>query len=368
MAGRRTNLALLALLPLAAVTGALTFLVGSGPVRLVVIGHGVVGMALIVLVPWKSTIAGRGVRRARPGRWTSLLLAFAVIVALLTGLAHSTGLLRGAFGISALQVHVGAALVALVPAALHVRRRRIRPRTTDLSRRSVTRGGLLVLAAGALYAGAAGAAAVLHLPGARRRATGSYETGSGDPAAMPTTSWLLDGVPDLPADQWRLTVRSSGAARSWSLTELAAHRDEVTAVLDCTGGWWAQQSWVGVRVSRLLADSATGSLQPTSAAGSVQVTSATGSMQPTNAAGSVQVTGATGSVRVTSATGYSRRLPLTDDLLLAVAVGGAALSPGHGAPARLVVPGRRGFHWVKWVVEIEHDQHPWWWETPVPLQ
>ena len=332
MAGRRTNLALLALLPLAALTGALAFLVGSGPVRLVVITHGVVGMALILLVPWKSTIARRGVRRARPGRWTSLVLAFAVIVALLTGLAHSTGLLVSAFGITALQVHVGAAIVALVPAALHVRRRRIRPRTTDLSRRSIARGGLLVLAAGALYAGAAGAAAVLHLPGARRRATGSYEAGTGNPPAMPTTSWLFDAVPEVSADQWRLTVRSAGATSSWSLTDLAAHQDEVTAVIDCTGGWWAEQRWVGVRVGRLLPD------------------------------------GATGSVRVTSATGYARRLPLTDDLLLAVAVGGAALSPGHGAPARLVVPGRRGFHWVKWVVEIEHDQHPWWWETPVPLQ
>jgi DMSO/TMAO reductase YedYZ molybdopterin-dependent catalytic subunit len=332
MAGRRTNLALLALLPLAVLTGALTFLVGSGPVRLVVVAHGAVGMALIVLVPWKSTIARRGVRRARPGRWTSLVLAFAVIVALVTGLAHSTGLLLGAFGISALQVHVGAALVALVPAVLHVRRRRIRPRTTDLSRRSLTRAGLLALAAGALYAGAAGAGSLLQLPGARRRATGSYETGSGNPSAMPTTSWLLDRVPDAAADPWRLTVRSAGATASWSLADLATHRDEVTAVIDCTGGWWAQQTWVGVRVSRLLAD------------------------------------GATGSVLVTSATGYSRRLPLTDDLLLALAVGGAPLSPGHGAPARLVVPGRRGFHWVKWVVEIEHDQHPWWWESPVPLQ
>ena len=332
MAGRRTNLALLALLPLAALTGALTFLVGSGPVRLVVVAHGVVGMALIVLVPWKSTIARRGVRRARPGRTTSLILAFAVIVALLTGLAHSTGLLVGAFGVTALQVHVGAALVALVPAALHVRRRRIRPRSTDLSRRLLTRGALLALAAGALYASVELTAAVLHLPGAKRRATGSYEVGSGEPTAMPTTSWLLDRIPELSGDDFRLTVTAGGASRQWSVAELGSYRDEVTAILDCTGGWWAQQTWSGVRV---------GSLLPT---------------------------GATGSVRVTSATGYARRLPLTDDLLLAVAVGGAPLSPGHGAPVRLVVPGRRGFHWVKWVVSVEHDERPWWWEFPVPLQ
>lgn len=332
MAGRRTNLALLALLPLAIVSGAVTFLVGSGPIALVVIAHGVIGMMILLLVPWKSTIAGRGLRRRRPGQATSLLLALAVVVALLTGVAHSTGLLISAFGITALQVHVGAALVALVPAALHVRRRRTRPRTTDLSRRFALRGGLLVAAAGGLYAAVEGASHLLGLPGARRRATGSYETGSGDPTRMPYTSWLLDAVPAIDGGTFRMRMTSSGASRDWTLPELAAYGDEVTAIIDCTGGWWAEQVWTGARLWRLLPD------------------------------------GATGSVEVTSATGYSRRLPLTDDLLLAVAVGGSPLSPGHGAPVRLVVPGRRGFHWVKWVVRVEHDQRPWWWESPVPLQ
>ena len=55
-------------------------------------------------------------------------------------------------------------------------------------------------------------------------------------------------------------------------------------------------------------------------------------------------------------------------LLLAVSVGGAPLTPGRGAPVRLVVPGRRGFHWVKWVTRIEHDERPWWLEPPLPLR
>ncbi len=331
MAGRRTNLALLALLPLAVVTGAITFLVGSGPVALVVIAHGVVGLMLAVLIPWKSVIVRRGLRRRRPGRITSLVLAVTVVVALLTGLAHSTGLLIQAFGSTALQVHVGAALVALIPAALHVRRRRIRPRTADLSRRFALRGGLLVAAAGSVYAALEGSAAVFSLPGADRRATGSYELGSGHPPAMPTTSWLLDAVPSIDPSTWRLTVTSGGRSREWNLAALSAFHDEVTTILDCTGGWWAQQRWTGVRLARLLPEAATGS------------------------------------VRVSSATGYTRRLPLTDALLLAVAVGGSPLSAGHGAPVRLVVPGRRGFHWVKWVTTIEHDERPWWLEPPVPL-
>ena len=68
---------------------------------------------------------------------------------------------------------------------------------------------------------------------------------------------------------------------------------------------------------------------------------------------------------MTSATGYRRRLPLTDDLVLATGCGGE-VAPLNCAPLRLVVPGRRGYHWVKWVVRIEHDDLPWWWQLPLP--
>jgi len=33
-----------------------------------------------------------------------------------------------------------------------------------------------------------------------------------------------------------------------------------------------------------------------------------------------------------------------------------------------VVPGQRGFAWVKWVVAIEVADQPWWWQPPFPLQ
>ena len=40
-------------------------------------------------------------------------------------------------------------------------------------------------------------------------------------------------------------------------------------------------------------------------------------------------------------------------VVLATHVGGEPLTHGHGAPCRLVVPGHRGFQWVKWVSRVE---------------
>jgi DMSO/TMAO reductase YedYZ molybdopterin-dependent catalytic subunit len=72
---------------------------------------------------------------------------------------------------------------------------------------------------------------------------------------------------------------------------------------------------------------------------------------------------------VHSITGYWVRLPVddVDGQLLATAVGGAPLSPGHGYPVRLVAPGKRDFWWVKWVDRIELQSTPWWLQSPFPL-
>jgi len=109
------------------------------------------------------------------------------------------------------------------------------------------------------------------------------------------------------------------------------------ATLDCTGGWYTDQEWRGVPLGTLLERAGA---DPHAA-----------------------------SVRVVGVTGYARRFALDHarGLLLATHVAGLPLDHGHGAPARLVVPDHRGFEWVKWVVALEVDDTPAWWQPPLPL-
>jgi hypothetical protein len=336
-AGRRTNLGLLALLLLAGGTGVLAFGVGTpGPSRVVVAVHGAAGLGLLLLVPWKAVVVRRA--RARPpavrAPGPAVALAGAVGATVLTGVLHAAGL-RGPVALPMLTLHVAFAVVSAALLVLHVRGRRQRPRRTDLGRRALLRTGGVVAGAAALWFGAEGLLRLGGAPGADRRATGSHERGTDDPAAMPVTQWFTDTVPG--ADGDGIEVVAGGRRVRVGIGELDGD-DAVRAVLDCTGGWFAVQDWRGVRLDRLLARF--GEL-------------------PTD-----------GSVDVVSVTGYRRRLPLRDagDLLLATHCAGRPLSRGHGAQVRLVAPGRRGFWWVKWVVRVEVVDAPWWLQPPFPLR
>ena len=112
-----------------------------------------------------------------------------------------------------------------------------------------------------------------------------------------------------------------------SAAELA-RGDELTATLDCTGGFSTTQRWRGVRLGRLLDEAG--------------------------------VHSSARHVRVISRTGYRWSFSLDDarGLLLATHVGGEPLAHRHGAPCRLVAPGRRGFQWIKWVERIEVHEDP----------
>ena len=114
MAGRPTNVALLVLLVLATVTGAVNFALGTGWVVWATVAHGVVGLAVVVLSGWKWTISRRGLARRDLGStWPSLLLAVLVVTSLLSGVLHATGLVLTYGPLDDMQVHVGASLLAL---------------------------------------------------------------------------------------------------------------------------------------------------------------------------------------------------------------------------------------------------------------
>jgi hypothetical protein len=112
--GRQTNQALLVVLLFAFGTGIATVAIGSPDGAWVAIGHGICGVAVVLLIPWKSRVARGGLRRARLSRWLSLLLAALALSTLIAGLGYATGLVRSIAGQPGLWVHIAVALT-LVP-------------------------------------------------------------------------------------------------------------------------------------------------------------------------------------------------------------------------------------------------------------
>jgi DMSO/TMAO reductase YedYZ molybdopterin-dependent catalytic subunit len=325
--GRRVDLALGLLLLAGVLTGLGANTIGvDWPLDLIQL-HAAGALAILLLAPWKYVVIRRGLRR--PGRrpavkWLSITLAVLVLVSIGSGLIHSTGHLEHVGPLTLMQIHVGAAVTALAVLAAHFGTHVVRPRRADVDRRAVLR-------LAALGAGAAAATAVWDTgPGDGRRFSGSVRR-----SELLVTAWLDDRIQRIDPAQWTVRVGAT-------TFDLAAVRDlpheRFTAVLDCTSGWYSEQQWDGVRLSVLLA------------------------------AAGVPGDGWR-SVEARSATGYSRWFgagTLTD-VWLVTGVAGRPLSYGHGFPARIVAPGRRGFWWVKWVTSIQPSGRPAWAQSVFPL-
>jgi Oxidoreductase molybdopterin binding domain len=114
---RSTNLALLGALALASATGVGAVWTGSPRGAWVVIGHGVAGVTVVLLIPWKSRVVRHGIRRKRWTRWFSYVLAVLALAVLASGLGYATGVVRSAGDRETLWWHVAFAF-ALVPVLL----------------------------------------------------------------------------------------------------------------------------------------------------------------------------------------------------------------------------------------------------------
>jgi DMSO/TMAO reductase YedYZ molybdopterin-dependent catalytic subunit len=338
VSNRAVNLGLLALLVAALVSGIGIFLSGSSKQVWVVWSHSVAGFAIVSLLLWKWRIIVASLRRHGPGVWAlpSLLLLSLLIAALASGILWSTTGLPGVAGESALTLHAAVSIALFILLAPHAAVHWPRLSAAHRPDRRAFLAATALLGAGALlWRGSEAIAAGTRLSGSSRRFTGSRTASSFSGNDFPNNSWLLDNPAPLNGQTWRLRIAGLSSSRTLTTRNLDPI-DFLIATIDCTGGWYSTQTWGGAKLMTLLGETGTANLR---------------------------------SVVVRSATGYWRRLSAEQaaSALLATTVGGEPLAHEHGAPARLVVPGSRGYDWVKWVTSVEASRAPWWWRWPLPL-
>jgi hypothetical protein len=300
--------------------------------------HRIAGWALIVLIPWKGAIVLRALRRGLPwgmGRnlmlLVSLLLTLATIVLLIVGLLWTFQIgpyyvWIGSYAYSGIGWHWGIALGLAPFFIIHVWGRWPRPRKTDFAgRRQMLKLMGFGVAALATWGIAEKLAAAAEVTGSQRRFTGSREEGSFTGNAHPVTTAPDQGRIRLDPQTWTLKVTGlvNTPLQLRYAEVFAQSTSECTATLDCIGGGYTVQTWHGIPLRDLLARAW---IRP-------------------EAVGII----------LKGTAGYTAPFTLeqADEILLATQVGGEVLNHAHGFPLRAVVPSRRGWHWVKWMTEIE---------------
>ncbi len=338
-----TNVLLAVLLAFELATGLFGLVSGAPDREFILILHNIGAFAIIAIAGWKVLIVAGSLRRRSGGtaRIASLVLAALVLLAFGLGLSWSlNGFFRLA-GVTALNWHMFAGIAALPIAVWHALKytRRLRVGFNADRRAAIKLGGALAAGTG-LWLVYEGFLKQFDLAGASRRFTGSHEYSGPGANAFPNTSWLNDRPGRVDVESWKLRVGGNVSTPfELDIDDLEKlPTSSINATLDCTGGWYANRTWRGVRVTELL-----------------------------DMAG---LENGSRSVTFGSVTGYYRRASLeeAENYILATHVGDEALTHGHGAPLRLVAPGRRGFEWVKWIDSVTVNDTPKWLQPPLPLQ
>jgi DMSO/TMAO reductase YedYZ molybdopterin-dependent catalytic subunit len=324
---RGTDWGLALVVALLFATGMASLFAASPGDAWVFVAHDVLAFALAGLLVVKMRRVWR--RLFDPAQWDRLvkpgvLATLFVAAALASGWLWSGGGRISIAGFTLLSWHLVLGWVLTAAVVVHAFIRRRRMRVGDFADRRqflVAAGG--IVGAMALWRVQRPVSAFFGLRSAHRRFTGSYETASFEGNAFPSTSWVADSPRELDPRRYRLAVTGL-VDKPLSLTtdDLSAGH-ALLATLDCTGGFYSTQRWRGIRLADLIDRAG-----PQAKAAHVRVVSHTGYR-------------------------WSYDIPTARKLLLATHVGDETLSHDHGAPVRLVAPGRRGFEWVKWVTRIE---------------
>jgi len=300
--------------------------------------HRIAGWALIVLIPWKGAIALRSLSRGLSHRLdhnvmilVSVLLTLATVTILVLVLMWTWQIgpyyvWIGPYAYSGIGWHWGIAFGLAPLFLLHVWRRWPRPKKVDFAgRRQALK--LMGLGAAAIVGWGVSEALAKSIGnnGAEHRFTGSREAGSFTGLDYPVTSAADQGKIRLTPTTWNLTLIGA-VKKPLTLTYddvLALSASEVTATIDCTGGWYSTQVWRGIRLADLLAQA--------------------------------EVREEKTMIVLKDISGYTAYFAPSEisEILLATHVGEQVLDHWHGYPLRAVVPSRRGGHWVKWLTEIE---------------
>ena len=336
------NIALIALFTFELVTGYLG-LTHNNPEWVAAMHlHRITGFAILVLFVWKSrNILGSFRTRSNWHRSPGMMLGSTL---LLTGLLGVLGLGLAwshigqyrFLGFSGTTIHLNLALLLLPLLIWHTLRHKISLRTRYVAgRRNFLRYAGVAVAGLAAWQLSEQLMLLSGAPGADRRFTGSHPEDGPD---FPVTMWLNDRTQHIESTGWRLRVAGHvDNPYEMDYQELQSWNSRLTATLDCTGGWYTTREWEGIPVPELLARAR---LKP-----------------------------GAGSITIRSHSGYFRRYSMGEAgrALLATRVDGAPLSPGHGFPARMVEPHKRGYDWVKWVDEITVNDTSKFWQPPLPL-
>jgi len=232
----------------------------------------------------------------------------------------------GSYAYSGIGWHWGIALGLAPLFILHVWQRWPRPKKIDfVGRRQALK--LMGIGAAALVGWRISEVLAKSIEGTgeQQRFTGSREEGSFTGNAHPITTASDQGKIKLVPDKWSLQV-TGAVTRPLDLTYaevLALSTSEVTTTLDCTGGWYTVQTWRGIRLAELLTQA--------------------------------QIRPEAIEIVLRGVQDYTAPFTLeqAQEILLATHVGGEVLNHSHGFPLRAVVASRRGWHWVKWLTEIE---------------